>query len=392
MTPVSVATSFTLFETSIGQCGIVWTADGIVGIQLPEALIRQRIEEHHPGALPADPPAFVTQAASLIERHLAGEQVDLSGIALWMDGLPGFRRRVYEAARLVPAGTTVSYGQLAGQIGSPGAARAVGQALGRNPFPIVVPCHRVLAAGGKIGGFSADGGAGTKRRMLAIEGVAVTTAAVTTVAGFGFDPRRALRHLRTADAGLGALIDAAGPFTMELQAAESTFTALSEAIVYQQLNPKAAATIYGRFRALSGAPDGAPAPERLMALTDDELRAVGLSRAKTRAMRDLAERTLAGEIPELAEARSLPDEELIQRLSAVRGVGRWTAEMFLMFRLGRPDILPLGDYGLRRGYGIAFAGGRVADPGEIAQRAEPWRPYRTVASWYLWRAAESTPL
>lgn len=212
------------------------------------------------------------------------------------------------------------------------------------------------------------------------------------VPGFDFDPGLAVRHLQAADAGLGALIGAVGPFTMELRAARSTFTALSEAIVYQQLNPKAAATIYGRFRALAAEPDGAPSPERLMTLTDEELRAAGLSGAKTRAMRDLAGRTLAGEIPDLDEARSLPDEELIQRLSAVRGVGRWTAEMFLMFRLGRPDILPLGDYGLRRGYGIAFAGGRVASPGEIAERAEPWRPYRTVASWYLWRAAEAAPL
>jgi 3-methyladenine DNA glycosylase/8-oxoguanine DNA glycosylase len=210
--------------------------------------------------------------------------------------------------------------------------------------------------------------------------------------GFGFDPRLAVRDLRAADTGLGALIDAVGPFTMELQAAQSTFTALSEAIVYQQLNPKAAATIYGRFRALAGQPAGPPGPDRLMTLTDEELRAAGLSRAKTRAMRDLAERTLAGEIPDLDEARLLPDGELIQRLSAVRGIGRWTAEMFLMFRLGRPDVLPLGDYGLRRGYGIVFAGGQVAGPGEIAERAEAWRPYRTVASWYLWRAAEATPL
>lgn len=209
--------------------------------------------------------------------------------------------------------------------------------------------------------------------------------------GFGFDPRLAVRDLRAADPGLGALIDAVGPFTMELRAARSTFTALSEAIVYQQLSPKAAATIYGRFRARAGEPAG-PGPERLMTLTDEQLRAAGLSRAKTRAMRDLAERTLAGEIPDLGQARSLPDEELIQRLSAVRGIGRWTAEMFLMFRLGRPDILPLGDYGLRRGYGIVFAGGRVAAPGEIAERAEAWRPYRTVASWYLWRAAEAAPL
>ena len=110
-----------------------------------------------------------------------------------------------------------------------------------------------------------------------------------------------------------------------------------------------------------------------------------------RAIRDLADRSLAGEVPTLDEALAMPDEEVIERLTAVHGVGRWTAEMFLIFRLGRPDVLPLDDYGLRRGFAVAFTSGRMPDAGEVERRGERWRPYRTVASWYLWRAAESPP-
>lgn len=163
-------------DTAIGRCGIVWRAGGVVGVRLPDtspARTRARIARHHAGAVPAAPPRSVRQAIEAIVRHLAGEPAELSGIALDMAGVPEFHRRVYRAARTVPPGSTITYGQLAARIGAPGSARSVGQALGRNPFAIVVPCHRVVAAGGKLGGFSATGGADTKRRILAIEGVPV---------------------------------------------------------------------------------------------------------------------------------------------------------------------------------------------------------------------------
>ena len=204
-----------------------------------------------------------------------------------------------------------------------------------------------------------------------------------------FDTRRAVRLLRAADPDLGALITSIGPFAMELQSAPDTFAALSEAIVHQQLSPKAAATIHRRFTTLLEHSGRGSQPERVLALAGEELREVGLSQAKMRAIRDLAERSLAGEVPTLEEAQAMRDEAVIERLTAVRGVGRWTAEMFLMFRLGRPDVLPLGDYGLRRGFAVAFTGGRVPDAEEVERRGEHWRPYRTVASWYLWRATEA---
>lgn len=340
------------------------------------------------------PTESVSQDIDAITRHLAGLRPDLSRIRLDMDGLSGFQRRVYEAARCIPAGATISYGELAERLGQPGAARAVGQALGQNPFPVVVPCHRVLAAGGRIGGFSAAGGPYTKRQILVIEGADSVRAAEPPKSAIGvtFDADRAVRHLRFADPDLGALITSIGPFAMELQSESDTFAALAEAIVHQQLSPKAAATIYRRFTTLVERSGPGSQPERVLALADEELREVGLSQAKTRAIRDLAERSLAGEVPTLEEAQSMPDEAAIELLTAVRGVGRWTAEMFLIFRLGRPDVLPLADYGMRRGFAVAFTGGRVPDAGEVERRGEHWRPYRTVASWYLWRAAESPAL
>ena len=384
---------YALFETAVGRCAIVWNSIGVVGVQLPEAsdaATRRRVAESYCGVVESELPAPVSQAVDAITAHLAGNRPDLSWIRLDMGGLSGFRRRVYEEARSIPAGVTISYGELAVRLGQPGAARAVGQALGHNPFAVVVPCHRVLAAGGRIGGFSAGGGADTKRRILGIEGAVPTTPREHSGTGtdLTFDPRRAVRHLRSADPDLGALITSIGPFAMELQSANDTFAALSEAIVHQQLSPKAAATIYGRFTALVDRSGRDSGPERVLALTGEDLRAMGLSQAKVRAVRDLAERSLAGEVPTLDETQAMSDEAVIDRLSEVRGVGRWTAEMFLIFRLGRPDVLPLDDYGLRRGFAVAFTSGRMPDPGEVERRGERWRPYRTVASWYLWRAAE----
>jgi len=167
------ASGFALFETAIGACGIAWSDRGVVSIQLPErneAATRARLAKRCPGAMEVPPPPDVQRAVDAIVALLSGESADLSFVALDMDGVPEFHRRVYEVARMIRPGGTLSYGDIARRLGDPGSARAVGQALGRNPFVIVVPCHRVLAAGGKTGGFSANGGTATKLTLLAIEG------------------------------------------------------------------------------------------------------------------------------------------------------------------------------------------------------------------------------
>ena len=167
---------FALFDTPIGRCGIAWGGRGLVCVQLPEAgdaATRARVLRRCPDAREASPPPDVRRAIDGIVALLRGEASDLSSVALDMDRVPPFHRRVYEIARTIPPGATLTYGDIANRIEARGAARAVGQALGRNPFPIVVPCHRVIAAGGdiagNIGGFSANGGVTTKRRLLSIE-------------------------------------------------------------------------------------------------------------------------------------------------------------------------------------------------------------------------------
>lgn len=162
-----------LFETSLGPCAIAWGKGGILAVQLPEASPRatiSRLRREVPGSCAATPPPAIQAAIEAIQALLAGEKRDLSDLPLDMSRIPDFHRRVYEVARAIPPGRTLTYGEVAARLGETGAARAVGQALGRNPFVIVVPCHRVVAAGGGYGGFSAPGGVETKRRLLRIEG------------------------------------------------------------------------------------------------------------------------------------------------------------------------------------------------------------------------------
>jgi len=206
--------------------------------------------------------------------------------------------------------------------------------------------------------------------------------------GSSIDVAAAVKHLRSSDATFARLIDVVGPCDMQVRKTTSVFVALSRAIVYQQLNGRAAEAIFTRVCALfPGALRGLTA-ERLSRVPDAKLRGAGLSLAKTLAMKDLARKTIAGAIPTLAEIRRMNDEEIIERLTEVRGIGRWTVEMLLMFRLGRPDVLPTGDYGVRKGFAIAFRKQALPTTEQLEKRAQRWRPHRTVASWYLWRAVE----
>jgi methylated-DNA-[protein]-cysteine S-methyltransferase len=175
-----MATGLMLFPTAIGDCGIAWGDAGLRGVQLPEtepAQTRARLARRFAGAVEQEPPAAARRAAQAVAALLAGEPLDLLDIELDMTGIVPFHRRVYALARHILPGRTATYGELAQRLGDPGAARAVGQALGRNPFAIVVPCHRVLAAGAALGGFSARGGLTTKLKLLAIEGARLDAAA-----------------------------------------------------------------------------------------------------------------------------------------------------------------------------------------------------------------------
>ena len=204
------------------------------------------------------------------------------------------------------------------------------------------------------------------------------------------DPAAAVRHLRRVDPELAAVIRAAGRCGLEPRLRHSPFEELLEAIVYQQLSGKAAATIYGRVRALFPA-RRALAPASLLDTPDDVLRRAGLSRNKAAAARDLAAKTLEGIVPTAAALRRMPDDEIVSRLTAVRGVGRWTVEMLLIFRLGRPDVLPIHDLGIQKGFRITYRTRQHPKPARIERYGERWRPFRSVASWYLWRATDPVP-
>jgi len=204
---------------------------------------------------------------------------------------------------------------------------------------------------------------------------------------------RPLPYLRAAAAALAAcdpvlsrVIARVGPCRLAPKPDE-VFEALLQSIVYQQLNGKAAATIHARALA---ALSGSPTPQRLLDARESVLRGAGLSGNKLAALRDLAAKCLDGTVPPRRALEALPDDEIVARLSAVRGVGEWTAQMFLMFRLGRPDVLPLGDLGVRKAFGLLYRkSGRLPPPSALEKHGRLWAPYRTVASWYLWRHLDS---
>jgi DNA-3-methyladenine glycosylase II len=192
--------------------------------------------------------------------------------------------------------------------------------------------------------------------------------------------RKAINHLKKSDPVMRSIIERVGPFRMQFSPPE--FASLAESIVYQQLNGTAAATIFARFVALAGDP---LTPEGILKLTDEQMRAAGMSKQKTAYLRDLAAKTADGTL-NFSQLASLTDEEIIEHLTQVKGVGVWTAHMFLMFTLKRPDILPTGDYGVQAAIKRHYKKRKLPKPHIMEKIAKPWVPYRSIASWYLWRS------
>jgi len=202
-----------------------------------------------------------------------------------------------------------------------------------------------------------------------------------------FDLRLAMDTLAAKDPQLVPLIRETQEFRIEDDGSGSPYEILVEAITHQSISGKAAATIFGRVKALGN--DGRiPSPEQMLKLRKPALRKAGLSGAKILAMKDLAQKTLDGVVPTLEQAEKLSDEELVKRLVSVRGIGAWTVEMFLIFRLGRPDVLPIHDLGVKKGWSVTYGKKHMPKPKELLAFGERWRPYRTVASWYMWRACQ----
>ena len=200
-----------------------------------------------------------------------------------------------------------------------------------------------------------------------------------------FNLQKAMQHLSAIDEKLAELISNTVPFQTDSDQLQSPYEALLESIAYQSISGKAAATIFARIKALSST-GRAPSPQEMLKLRKQALRKAGLSGAKILAMKDLAQKTIEGVVPTLKDAQRFSDEELVERLTSVRGIGAWTVEMFLIFRLGRPDVLPIHDLGVKKGWSITYGKKHMPKPKELLAFGERWRPYRTVASWYMWRA------
>ena len=202
------------------------------------------------------------------------------------------------------------------------------------------------------------------------------------------DHRKAHRHLANTDPRMAQLIARSRRYNIAPAVSIRPFDALAESIAYQQLSGKAAATIFGRVRALYRKRKWLD-PGQLLATPDESLRAAGLSRAKTAALKDLAAKTIDGTVPSGRALIQMGDDEIIARLTQVRGIGRWTVEMLLLFDLGRPDVWPVDDYGVRKGFAKTFGRRKLPTPKQLTKIGEKWRPYRSVAAWYFWRALDA---
>src|ERR1700676_4728644 len=209
----------------------------------------------------------------------------------------------------------------------------------------------------------------------------------TTTPMLPFDLRIAKAALAAKDERLARLIEETVEFQIEMESMDSPYEALMESIAYQSISGKAAATIFARIKAL-GTDGRAPSPEQMLKLRTSTLRKAGLSGAKVPAMKDLPRKTIDGIVPTREQAEKMSDAELVERLDSVRGIGAWTVEMFLIFNLGRPDVLPIHDLGVQKGWSVAYGKKHMPKPKELLAFGERWRPYRTVASWYMWRAFE----
>ena len=198
----------------------------------------------------------------------------------------------------------------------------------------------------------------------------------------------AVEHLKRTDPKMAAMIERIGPCEMTIRHTHSIFYSLLRSIVYQQLAGAAASTILRRVELVTAGEGYHPTPEQILSTPDERLRGAGLSQNKMLAVRDLAAKTLDGTVPTLRQANRMTDDELIEHISQVRGIGRWTVEMLLMFRLGRTDVLPVDDLGVRKGMQVTYNMRKLPDKKRMLKVAAKWRPWRSVGSWYMWRAAE----
>ncbi len=370
-----------IFTTPLGTCGMAFTAKKIWAVQLPEdndeqviSTLQQRCNRDF--ELTTNPPIYVKKTIDRIQNHLDGEADALTDVPLDLSQVTPFRSVVYAQARRIRPGELLTYAQLAARCDCKNGARAIGQAMAQNPLPLLIPCHRVVGTGGNLCGFSSHGALSTKLRLLSIEG-----------ADLAFLAKAGVGHLRKKDPSLKAIIRRVGPYLLAAEQRTDPVTALAESIVHQQVSMQAGSTIFGRLKDKAG--DGQRLNvDRLGRMTVESLRAIGISRQKAGYLLDLAKKTQSGSLT-LSRLERMDDEVIIDKLVQIRGIGRWSAEIFLMFRLGRLDVLPVDDLGLRKAIQATYHLDSLPHASITRVLAEPWKPYRSIATWYLWRSLEA---
>ena len=371
---------WTVFATNVGPVGLAWNRRGVcrlvVGYRDNSEACRDITEFcpdlHRARQLPPELAAVRDRVKGLV----AGKPDTLRDIPVDLSSVSDFSRQVLRTLRRVGPGKVITYGQLAAKSGKPGAARAVGRIMGANPVPVIVPCHRCLGADGSLTGFSAAGGTALKARLLFIE-------------GHERDPEhaRGIRHLQKMDPKMRRIIGRVGPYLALPDKPRPPYDTLVTAIVHQQLSVKAGQTIAGRVRDLTPGPHY-PSPGEMTAYPHAKLRACGLSNAKVTYVQDLAARVADGRL-KLGALKRMTDDEVIATLTEVKGIGVWSAHMHLIFHLNRLDVLPVGDLGLRMAAAKLYGLKEYATPAQLTEIAEPWRPFRSMGSYYLWRGLDS---
>jgi O-6-methylguanine DNA methyltransferase len=327
-------------------------------------------------------PAWVKKLAVQIGKHMAGEPQDFADVPVDLSSVGDFARTVYDELRRVPAGQTVSYGELARRVGRPTGARAVARAMAANPIPLFVPCHRVMGASGTLTGFSGADGITTKARLLFAEGIVPRLSPDNAIRGSIYTPdifALAVAALRQ-DPLFEELHHRIGHFRPERNFADNPFASLVQAVCYQQLAGNAAAAIFRRVREALG---GDPTPDAVRRAGDGGLRSAGLSGTKAATILALADAVDDGLVLEELSRRSY--DEVLDRLTAIRGIGPWTVEMFAIFHLGLPDIFSPGDLGIRKAVTLLEGRTTLVSPAHALMAANRWRPFRTIATLALWR-------
>ncbi len=374
---------FCFFESVLGRCALVWSAEGVIRNFLPfesPSETKNEVFKEFPEAMETSLNKEMKKVVSKLKFAISGAKVDFDDVLINKSNWSPFNKKVFECAKSIPIGSTTTYGLLAKSIGHPNAFRAVGTALGKNPVPIIIPCHRVLGANGSLRGFSASNGVITKQILLRLEGCRDQTFFLD------YDPIESSIFLAKSDSRLAKIIKLIGPPSISPPQKVQIFDSLSKAIISQQLSVKAAQSISRKLILECGKKNGNLDFEQIFKARNEKLKACGLSENKVHYLKELAKYARDKHLPSGEQLKCLSDSEVVHSLTKIKGVGKWTAEMILIFQLGRADVLAVDDLALRKGHGILLGKkNHESSRDELQTYARRWRPYRTAACWYLWR-------